>query len=508
MTTTSFEPASAERHTVGRLGKLGTARPTGQSGSLPGQFAALMLLQANEDASPNATGNGMTPPEDESKNPFEVDAKTDLPTGTDAAQLALQALMDWRGHTAVPSTVADAAKTVGTAVSKLDGPNRPIDAATLITAVSPPSAGDGIGNSAPAKFTSTHADAPGKPFTANATDNLSQTDSSKLYAKAPELSQNSGFGAPTGLPLDGHKNAPLSTATEPSANTPPPGSVLHAALTPATSNEIGPNQQTAGKGKPNSTAKLLNPGNTRNNISGTNETAATAPTGLNINQPEPTEHIRSTVDLGLRESNVENMTDAPKTEQSTALEVNAVTAGHHADSPTGDNLQQAKGSDEGTVATPTGTEASSATESFSNVFQNQMDEVSSQISYWSAQGAQRASFTIGSAHDTQVAVTLSFAQGSLDVTFETDESSVRELLENNAKEALQQLMEAQGIVIGGVSVGAGRSQTRQESEPSDSTTNLARRTKANRAADAAITSPSTSRQTAPIITATKLDLYA
>jgi flagellar hook-length control protein FliK len=142
------------------------------------------------------------------------------------------------------------------------------------------------------------------------------------------------------------------------------------------------------------------------------------------------------------------------------------------------------------------------------MFQSQMDEVGSQISYWSAQGAQRASFTVGSAQDMPVEVTLSFADGALDVSFETEEEGVRELLENQAHEALQQLMDAQGIVLGGVSVGGGRSQAQRDSGNESTTVDMVERGRNRKPAAGSDATPPAARRTPEIMTATKLDLYA
>jgi flagellar hook-length control protein FliK len=142
------------------------------------------------------------------------------------------------------------------------------------------------------------------------------------------------------------------------------------------------------------------------------------------------------------------------------------------------------------------------------MFQQHMDEVGAQISYWTAQGAQRASFTIGSAEDGPLEVKLSFTDGELAVAFETDKESVREVLQNGAQEALQRLMEAQGISLGQVSVGGGRTNTPQDNHPAEQPTlDLARRGRGVASAASAAQSP-VSPRVPNIMTATKLDFYA
>jgi flagellar hook-length control protein FliK len=186
----------------------------------------------------------------------------------------------------------------------------------------------------------------------------------------------------------------------------------------------------------------------------------------------------------------------------------AVTARSGTEYPSGNGTQQAMTAVPGGASVALGQDVAAAPDSFANLFQAHMDETGSQVSYWSAQGAQRANFTVGSAQDMPVEVTLSFVDGTLEVAFETEEQGVRELLENHAHEALQLLMEAQGIVLGGVSVGGGRPHAQRDTGAGNSTVDLSARGRGRKVEPLADPVASVARRTPETMTANKLDLYA
>lgn len=472
MTTTSVAPATTERPAMGRPG---AAKPAGQPGTVPGQFAALMLQADEEALAPDASDTGATElTASDAKGTETESTSTDTPRA-DTAQLALQALLDWRSLGAAKATESS-------------GPGAPETPKALLVAASAQQA---------------------KP-TADAV----QQEPLALQTNFPPGKSSEGAvtlppGITAGTLGDADKLAAGKLALDAAPNpTPQVQTPTATPGLPTPSTDVGAAVQTFGKGKLNPVNKALASGNTRTAGAATGEAALTATAAGNPKTPEPTEHIRSTVELANRGSELDNSNEARAPERSETLEPLAVGARTGNGSPTGDGTQQALTADTGGASAPTGPDAAGAPESFSNMFQSQMDEVGSQISYWSAQGAQRASFTVGSAQDMPVEVTLSFADGALDVTFETEEEGVRELLESQAHEALQQLMDAQGIVLGGVSVGGGRSQAQRDSGSESTTVDMVERGRSRKPAAESDATPLAARRTPEIMTATKLDLYA
>lgn len=442
MNTASVTPTAAADRAAAQ--KAAQAKPNSQPNSTPGQFATLMLLQADEEAAASTPDTTAQAPGDEVE-PEQSKANEHQPT--DASQLALQALLDWRG------------------LLNSNG--------TRQGTPSPLSASGDDGASAPQKFNPSAMDALSSP----------SIDVSGWTAPAPE---------------DAEVKAALEKAAEaPTAdsNRPQPGT---------TANPAG-GSDSVSTAKPKSGTGRANP------LSAQHTSTAPAPDTkvppqanefLNGKGADFVSHARSTLDLAMRGNETENTAPNAAAPADT-LEVTAVTRPSGPDTTAGEGLQQAD------MGTPTvaNTDNTPTPESFSDVFQQQMAELDAQINYWTAQGAQRASFTIGNAEDGMLDVKLSFADGELAVAFETDEESVREVLQNGAQEALQRLMDAQGIALGNVSVGGGRNNTPQDAPSERPTVDLAQRGRGLKATtpDAALPPPT---RVPHIMTATKLDFYA
>ena len=494
MTTTSVAPTSTERTALNRQG---AAKPNGQQGSAAGQFAALML-QADEDA-PKAEALGLDTPTPETSDTGEAKKET----GAEAAQLALQALLDWRSlTTAQPAepSVKGSVATGSTADTqrgtplRSDGPSTmPSGQTSNALAQLPQSASSTPKTVEAAAVALTNAQPAQLPQSAGSQPKTAEAAAVALTnAEADRLSA-----------MRLNADAPVNTNV--TSNAVGQNSTLN---TPQLANaDVNSSLQLVSKAK--SGAKTPTASNTRATTTGTSDTQAGSTSAVNTKALESAEHMRSTLEFAARGNATDDSPELPSVERSDVLDINAVASLPGSESPTGDGLAQAHaGGDTGAAAGPAGTEASASAEAFTEVFQSQMDEVGSQISYWSAQGAQRASFTVGSDQDNPVEVTLAFSEGSLEVNFETEEAGVRELLENNAHDALQHLMEAQGIVLGAVSVGGGRSNAQRDKEAGNATVDLAQRgrtAKVGASTDAALPS---ARRTPEIMTATKLDFYA
>lgn len=142
-----------------------------------------------------------------------------------------------------------------------------------------------------------------------------------------------------------------------------------------------------------------------------------------------------------------------------------------------------------------------------------MEELGAQIAYWSTQGNQRASLTIGEGSNTPLDVKIAFENGEVHVQFETDESEVRDALNLSAEDTLNRMLEARGMSLGDVSVGSGQA----KESPSSAFSNSGRQEKGSTSSSAhpgsasAGTSPTTagtSHRPAAIISANKLDFFA
>ena len=192
-------------------------------------------------------------------------------------------------------------------------------------------------------------------------------------------------------------------------------------------------------------------------------------------------------------------------EKTGALEPTAVSGAQGAAFPTGEGIHQP---DLATHVAAAPTDGSTNTEAFASVFQQQMDEVGAQVSYWAAQGAQRASFTVGSDSDTALDVAITLSGGELTIAFETDEANVREVLQDSARDALQALLEPQGITLGEVSVSGGQAQHAAPDNGGRPTTlEWAQRGRGAAGAEQETAPPPLPRKP-QIMTATQLDFYA
>lgn len=142
-----------------------------------------------------------------------------------------------------------------------------------------------------------------------------------------------------------------------------------------------------------------------------------------------------------------------------------------------------------------------------------MEELGAQIAYWSTQGNQRASLTIGEGSNAPLDVKIAFENGEVHVQFETDESEVRDALNLSAEDTLNRMLEARGMSLGDVSVGSGQAKESPSSAFSDSGRQEKGSTSSSAHPGSASTGTSpttagTSRRPAAIISANKLDFFA
>jgi flagellar hook-length control protein FliK len=82
-----------------------------------------------------------------------------------------------------------------------------------------------------------------------------------------------------------------------------------------------------------------------------------------------------------------------------------------------------------------------------------MDQLSGQISYWAAQGTQRASLTVSNDKDNPLEVNISMRDGEVNVAFEATQDDVREALTTHAEALLKDMLESKGMTLGDVTVG-------------------------------------------------------
>lgn len=78
--------------------------------------------------------------------------------------------------------------------------------------------------------------------------------------------------------------------------------------------------------------------------------------------------------------------------------------------------------------------------------------VAEQVSYWITQDVQNAELTLDGVGHSPVEVSISMQGNEAQVAFHTDESSARQALEN-AAEQLRDMLQRQGLVLAGVTVG-------------------------------------------------------
>lgn len=95
--------------------------------------------------------------------------------------------------------------------------------------------------------------------------------------------------------------------------------------------------------------------------------------------------------------------------------------------------------------------------------------VAEQVSYWITQDVQNAELTLDGVGHSPVEVSISMQGNEAQVAFHTDESEARQALEN-ASEQLRDMLQRQGLVLAGVTVGdaqtgdTGQQQRRQRQE--------------------------------------------
>ena len=137
-----------------------------------------------------------------------------------------------------------------------------------------------------------------------------------------------------------------------------------------------------------------------------------------------------------------------------------------------------------------------------------MQQLDAQISYWAAQGTQNASLTVGSGPDNAIEIKVSLSDGEVKVDFLSDDERVREALEQGAQELLQAMLDAKGMSLGSVSVGAqGQHQFGQAAQQGNE------RRGPHSASTPTVASGHTpnaseARRAPQIISANKLDFYA
>lgn len=102
--------------------------------------------------------------------------------------------------------------------------------------------------------------------------------------------------------------------------------------------------------------------------------------------------------------------------------------------------------------------------------------VADQVSYWISQGIQNAELTFDGADAQPVQVSISLSGNEAHVAFRTDQLETRHLL-TGAAEHLKDLLQSQGMVLSGLSVGssgAGGANARERRAPSEGRQNTAR----------------------------------
>lgn len=471
MSTTVVAPSSADKTAVG---KPAMAKPNGPSGSA-GQFAALMQLQADEQAQSSVLTNttpspSPSPTDSHTSAQDDTDANVNSPLTPEALPQALQALLDWRGMAKVSDAKPGSATTAPTTLSATAGGSRWFEQ-PLTPTPSVPAA------------------------TAQASEWMKETqprldNEGGLQLNAADWSRVSS--------TSNEQNEQIPTANLPDAQrSDAPRAVPSAVTANVGLSEFG---ASATQINPRATgSKSATSASVRGQATGM-ATEAGKNTTLLGNAVDAKNPVRATVDLA---SHTEQPATSPP---SSVVEGPDTPEPEHVAGPPTTDTTAAQGIQPAEMPVAQTAPEATPAEGFADVFQGQMEEAVTHMSYWVAQGAKRASFTIGSALDAPVNVELSFVSGELQVAFESDTEGVRELLRDNAQEALQRLMADQGIALGGVSVGSGRAQTAQDEAPGQPTLERARR---GRGTQTATTSqPSVGVRPPQIMTATKLDFYA
>lgn len=471
--TSAPSTAAAERVAAHKLTQ---SKSNAQAVSLPGQFAALMLLQANQDPMPHVADAKALPAEKEAE--VARPKADDEPRSVDAPQMALQALLDWRGLSANAPPCPPHAAPVKTDSAPAGQPPQQNDVPLVETTVT-------FAKESLAKTF------PGRP-----PDSSTSVQKSVQNPDSVDNLLGNAFGWAAQSPNNIEGEARLAKAPEPSLS----ANTVHTQQAAVNAGWTDTNAfHPLSKARPSSTKDST----TRP----TGMTMAETTTSTQPPHPQPRKtaelaaQIRSTLEFADRGEPSENPVKN-STQQVNASEPTEMKGSSGPEAPAADGIQNPL-----TQSSSAASDNASLTESFVDTLQQHTDDIGPQISYWTAQGAQRASFTIGSTEDGHLEVKLSFTDGQLAITFETDEEGVREVLRDGAQEALQKLMDIQGIVLGQVSVGGGQTDTPNDPSTERPTVELAQRGRAQKAV-----SPEGSASATPripdIMTANKLDFYA
>lgn len=105
-------------------------------------------------------------------------------------------------------------------------------------------------------------------------------------------------------------------------------------------------------------------------------------------------------------------------------------------------------------ATPDDT-ASPQAEGWRQQWQDAMDQVAHQVSYWMGQGVHQANLRVASGAAQTMDVKLSLKGGKANLEFRTDHEQARQALNDGGTDVLRQWLAQGGIDLGQVSVGAG-----------------------------------------------------
>ena len=501
----------------------------------PGQFAAL-LMQADDELGVEAGPlNAATPSENQHTDDTTEDReKRAMLSG----ELALLGLMSWRA-TGMPT------------LDMPTQPSAPLAPATLALSTPPAATDDGLlaGDWQPiaageeshlpfgAELALSAAGQGGEPFSlASAPTSPTATSAAALQATRALAGQDVDLPQPA----QGTSQQPAMQATvtlqatsalagqeqarpQPTDMNPPP-TAPDPATNPARSapavGAAGANPAGLGGAK----AKL---GSAR--LSGTGQQAANVATGLPPGGATPT----STVSLAARAGANNDQTTGFSSRLLAAKAGNAADTGSAMPSPPLESALAATSEAPKAVAPATNTPADASTSGAGpssaeaatpaqpttdaqaaaptpDTMERTMAQLSAQMSYWAAQGSQRANLTIAGENNQPIDVSVSFEKGEVSVHFETDEASLRDALAQGGDEVLQRMLEAKGMTLGNVSVGAGQADGRQSPPPETPQTPAQ-----GSGSRTAVTQPGTDNTGSapaprhrPIISANKLDLFA
>lgn len=534
MSTTTAPSPSSERTTA-------THKPTPvrpghtQAGTAAGQFAALLLLQADESSVSDAESTALLPSA-EGEVPHSAGQDTNHPAPPLGMESALQGLLGWRNY-AGSAVSTSAAVGANTSQASPSTPTPTVQPDTLnVAATLLPTGPNGAPATTLAPFALASVSATAPAVALSSADLPAPAVGVPAKGVANDLAPTAAAGA-SPLPL-ATPSAPLAATTGADGVAKPamPGPSLAATTQEPRSpgNELPTAQPpTAASGKaaadapygatstPEASGARSKPANTRQ------------ATGARLMQALPTGTASttgpSTISLGLRGTPSDMTTEAPR--QSLARAVAGVSASHvpaeatsaspeATESPVAMVQAAGPGADpSGAGSGGAGADTAATTEVVvpdpaqatpSDTMEHTMERLSAQVSYWATQGAQRANLTIGGDQADPLNVTIAFEKGEINVHFETDEESVREALQTGAEEILNRLLEAKGMTLGSVSIGLGLSDSRQppafqqSPEPGDK---LGQRS-VRASHGLADTMTAATRPAPQIISANKLDFFA